>query len=79
MVVDGVDTDIDIRQVDMVIIETLNAGLEILVILQGTIHPVDTGYGIGLLLQINHRLLSGKRTHMGSDTHRVTRHVERDV
>ena len=63
----------------MVIVEALDTGLVVLVILQGSIYPVDTGYGIGLLLQVNQCLLSSKCTHMGTDTHRVTRHVERDV
>ena len=79
VIIDGVDTDIDVRQVDVVIVEALDTGLVVLVILQGAIHPVNTSYGIGLLLQINHRLLSGQRTHMGSDTHRIAWHVERDV
>ena len=79
MVVDGVDTNINVRQVDMVIVETLDTGLIVLVILQGTVHPVNTRYGIGLLLQVNHRLLSSQRTHMSPYTHRIAWHVERDV
>ena len=79
MVIDGVDADINVRQVDMVIVEALDTGLVVLIILQGPIHPINTGYGIGLLLQVDHCLLSSQRTHMSSDTHRIAWHVKRDV
>ena len=47
MIVDFVNTNMDGRQIKMVVVQSGDAGLEILVVLQGAVAPVGTGYRIG--------------------------------
>ena len=79
MIIDGIDADIQMRQVDMIEVEAVNTRLEVLVIGHGTIHQVHTTHGIGFCAQINKGFPGCQCTHVGFDAHGVTGHVQRQV
>ena len=79
VVVDVVYTYLDSCQVKMIVVQSGHAGLIVLVVLQGTVAPVGTLHGIGLAAQVYQRLACHQFTKVGSDTHRVTGHVQRHI
>ena len=48
MEIDGVYAYMDIAKVYMVVVQALNTGLVVLIILDGTIQPVNTSNGVSL-------------------------------
>ena len=53
MIVDRVDTDIQMGKIDMIEVKTLYARLIVLVIGQGTIQPVNATHSIGLSTEVD--------------------------
>ena len=76
MVVDGVNAYGEVTQVYMVIVQTLETGLEILVILHGTVHPVDTAHRVSLVGKVYHGFTGSQISDMCVDAHGVARHVK---
>ena len=76
VVVDAVYTYINMGKVNVVVVQSLDAGLVVLVVLQGAIVPVGTMDGIGLRLKVDEGLASHQRAQCGMDTHGVARHVQ---
>ena len=79
MVVDAVDAYLQVAEVQMVEIKAVDTRDEVLVIGKGAVVQVHTGHGVGLRSQVHQSLAGHQRTPMGTDTHRVARHVERHV
>ena len=77
--VDGVNTHRNVAEVYVVIVQTINMRLEVLVVLHGTMHPVNAAHRIGLGTQVDECFAGNKTTEMGVDAHRVTGHVEHNI
>ena len=79
MVIDGVDAHSNVAEVYMVIVQTVNAGLVILVVLHCTMHPINATHRIGLGTQVDECLPRNETAEMGIDAHRVSWHMEHHI
>ena len=75
MIVDGVDADIQVCEVNVIVVESFDTWLKILVVGQCAVQPVDTAYGIGLRTEVYQCVTCRQCTEVRPDAHRVARHV----
>ena len=79
VIIDGVDTDIQMGEINMIEVKTLHTGLEVLVVGQSTVQPIDTSYGIGLSAKVYQGVSGCQRTETGLHAHRIAGHVQRQI
>ena len=79
MVVDAVDADVDVRQVQVVVVQPFYARLVVLVVAHGAVRPAYVGHGVGLCVQIYQCLAGCQVAEVHGDAHAVAGHVQRDV